>query len=269
MKRRWWQMVASLALLLALAWAVPAQAPRTVQAQDVEDQPDSGTPLRTLTASGTGQATAQPDLAIVVLGVEVLAEEASTALSENNTRMQAVIDALKAEGVAAADIQTQAIRLSPRYDQVEPREPGAQQEGTRELVGFVAINIAEVRVRDLENLGLLLDTAVEAGSNQIQGIRFEVEDAVEVYDEARQAAWANAMHKAEQLAGLAKAELGPVLTINESSRTPFPAVERAALARGGSGVPVEAGSQLVEVDLQITWTLSDLMEGTDDGTDSS
>jgi uncharacterized protein YggE len=249
-KRRWLQVVVSIALLLSVAWLVPAQAQEAETPEDEISQP------RTVSVSGTGQSSTRPDLAVVVLGVEVQAKEASEALSENSQRMQAVIDALVEEGVAARDIQTQAIRLSPQYEQPAPSEPGASQGGATELVGFMAVNVAEVQVRDLENLGVLLDVAVQAGGNRIQGIRFQVEKAAELYDQARRAAWTDALHKAEQLAELAGEELGPALTINESSHTPLPVVEQAALGVARSSVPIEPGNQLVQVDLQITWQLT-------------
>jgi uncharacterized protein YggE len=242
-----------------------------VQAQQVEDQKDDIGQPRTVSVSGAGQASAQPDLAVVVLGVEVQAQEASEALSENSQRMQAVIEALQKEGVAATDIQTQAIRLNPRYEQPTSTPSRAQQQGPPELVGFVATNTAEVRVRDLENLGVLLDVAVQAGGNQIQGIRFQasaVEASTEIYDAAREAAWTDALRKAEQLADLAQVDLGPVLTINESSRTPAPVVEQAAFGTGGGrAVPVEPGSQQVQVDLQITWLLLNPADDVGGGTE--
>ncbi|MFN2165961.1 MAG: SIMPL domain-containing protein, partial [Anaerolineae bacterium] len=65
----------------------------------------------------------------------------------------------------------------------------------------------------------------------------------------------DAQHKAEHLAGLAELELGEVLTINESGTGPQPVVERALMADTAAAVPIEPGSQTIEVDLQITWSL--------------
>jgi uncharacterized protein YggE len=74
-------------------------------------------------------------------------------------------------------------------------------------------------------------------------------------DQAREAAWNDAQNKAEQLASLAGTELGEVLTINESGRVPQPIVERPAIAEVAAAVPIEPGSQTVQVDLQVTWLL--------------
>ena len=252
MKRKLWQIITIVAVLLAAGWLLATREPSVARAQDLQVA-DASEARRTVSVSGTGQASATPDLAVVSLGVQTQAEEASEALSQNNEQMQAVIDALQEAGVAPADIQTQVIRLSPRYEQPTP-QAGAQQ-GPPELVGFMATNIVEVTVREIDGLGDLLDTAIQAGGNQIQGIRFEVEDPAELFDLAREAAWADAMHKAEQLAELSDSTLGAVLTINESSRTPGPVIERAVGA--GVAAPIEPGTQLIEINLQVTWLLTE------------
>jgi hypothetical protein len=219
--------------------------------------PSDGEYKRTLNVSGTGEATAQPDTAVVTLGVTTEAKEAGDALEENSTRMSAVIDALKAAGIASEDIQTQTIRLSPRYERPAPRQGTTPPA---ELVGFTATNIVEVRVREISSLGETLDAAVKAGGNQIQGIRFEISDRSELYDQAREAAWEDARNKAEQLAGLAGAELGPVVTISESSYTPVPYVERAMAFAADASVPVEPGTQSVQISVQVTWSLQEPAE---------
>jgi uncharacterized protein YggE len=103
----------------------------------------------------------------------------------------------------------------------------------------------------------MLDAVVDAGGNQIQGIRFEITDRSELYDQARLAAWQNAKDKASQLAEMADAELGAVITINESSHTPVAYAERAMAFAADGGVPVQAGTQSVQISLQVTWALQE------------
>jgi uncharacterized protein YggE len=252
-KRKLWQITTLIAILLAAGWLLAAPGPSIAQAQDEED---TASPSRTISVSGTGQVSATPDLAVVSLGVQTQAEEASTAVSENNAQMQDVISALEDADVAQDDIQTQVIRLSPRYQQPSPQS-GSTQQGPPELVGYTATNIVQVTVRELDSLGDILDSAVQAGANQIQGISFEVSDPSDLVDQAREAAWTDAAHKAQQLAELSDSGLGMVLTISETSRAPTPIIERAV---GGvaaaAAVPVQPGTQTIEVDLQVTWLLT-------------
>lgn len=206
-------------------------------------------PSRTVTVSGSGRVSATPDTAIINIGVETQADTAEAALSDNSERMQELIDSLKESGIAAENIQTTSINLRAQYEE----EARINSDGRR-LVGYRAVNMVEVRVTDLDNLGEILDTAVQAGGNQIQGIRFEISDSAELQDQARAAAVENARDKAEQLATLTESELGQVISIDETSRTPGPVVRMEA-ADAAAAVPVEAGSQMIEVQVQVVWQL--------------
>ena len=236
-------------ILVACMFAAGLLAPAISPGLALQEEVAEDSPRRTVNVSGTGQISAQPDVAVVTLGVQTEAEEAATALTENSQQMQALMDVLKDADIATEDIQTQVVRLYPRYEQ----QPG--EEGQRELVGYTASNVVEVRLRDLEAVGNVLDAAVQAGGNRIEGIHFEVSDPAAYLDQARDAAWNDAQHKAEQLADLAGVELGEVLAISESGRVPQPRVEQAVMAEAAAAVPIEPGSQTVEVDLQVTWLL--------------
>lgn len=210
----------------------------------------AGEPQRTVSVSGSGQVQAQPDQATIRLGVQTDSDSAAQALTENSTKMQALLDSLKNAGVAADDIQTQAVQLQPQYNQ----PPGPQQTN-QAPTGYRATNLVEVKVNNLDNLGQLLDAAVKAGGNTIQGISFDVSDPSALLDQAREAAMQDAKHKAEQLASLAGAQLGPVFNINENSSTPRPLMQAGIARADVAAVPIEPGTQSLEVNVQVTWLL--------------
>jgi uncharacterized protein len=245
-----WYTVVALGLVAALL--LPA-APGRIAAQGPQAE-DNG--RRTVTVTGTGQVTASPDQVVIRVGIQTQAEEAAAALADNSEQMQDLIDALQEAGVAEDDIQTQVVSLFPIYEQprAEVSPPVTQ---TQQIVAFQATNIVEVRSRDLEGLGELLDTTVQAGGNRIEGIRFDVSDSAALFDQARQAAWEDALHKAEQLAEIAGLELGEVRTMTEMSRTPRPFLDVPAAAggRAEAAVPIEPGSQTLELDISVTWLL--------------
>jgi len=251
-RRRWITAVTLVAVLGALVAAgtgcFPAQAQLT--APDEED--------RRISVSGSGTASSQPDRVVLRLGVEATAETASEALSQNSRRMQAVIDALKDAGIPAASIQTQTVQLRPQYESPEREPTKAEERETaarqRELVGYVASNIVEARSDDLDAVGELLDTAVQAGANRVEGIRFEVSDSTELLSQAREAAWEDAEQKAMELADLAGVTLGDVLSINESTSVPRPVGLGEAMEREAA-VPIEPGREEIQVSLQVTWAL--------------
>ena len=236
-------------ILVACMLAAGLLAPAISPGLALQEEAVGDSPRRTVNVSGSGQVSAQPDIAVVTLGVQTEAEEAASALTENSQQMQALVDVLKDEDVAAEDIQTQVVRLRPRYEE-EPRA-----EGQRELIGYTATSVVEVRIRDLDAAGGVLDAAVQAGGNRIEGIRFEVSEPAAYLDQAREVAWNDAQHRAEQLASLAGVELGGIMTINESGRGPQPVVERPMAVEAAAAVPIEPGSQSIQVDLQVTWYL--------------
>jgi uncharacterized protein YggE len=116
-------------------------------------------------------------------------------------------------------------------------------------------NTVEVRARDLDNLGPLLDAAVRAGANIIESVQFQAGDAAEPLGEAHEAAMEDARQKAERLAALAGGQLGEVLAVQEFGiQSPLPfAGDR--LGGGAAQVAVEPGTQTLEVMLQVTWSL--------------
>jgi uncharacterized protein YggE len=239
-------LAATTLVLLILGTSFLSQTGRAQPARQTGAD-EAGT-QRTVSVTGAGRVSAQPDQATVRLGVQTEAESAADALAENSERMQALLEALRDAGVQDADIQTQTLQLFPRYEQpVEGAAPA--------LAGYTATNIVEARLRALDDLGAVLDAAVAAGGNSIDSIRFEVSDPAEALDQGRAAAMEDAQHKAEQLATLAGAELGEVLTISEATRTPPPVFEAAPAADERVAVPIEPGAQTVEVEVQVTWLL--------------
>lgn len=207
---------------------VRPQAPTTEPVEVVEN--------RNITVSGRGQVSAQPDQAVIYLGVQTEARSAEQALAENNSQTQELLNALEENGVPARNIQTQT--LQP-YRQVD---------------GYKATNTVEVTIHDLKQVGPLLDVAAETGDN-IHDIQFEVSDPTAHLDQARQAAIENAQHKAEQLVALLDTELGEVLTISETSQEPYPVSHEAPAFDGFPGTLIEPGPQLLQVDVEVTWLL--------------
>jgi uncharacterized protein YggE len=189
----------------------------------------------------------EPDIARVSVGVETSGESISEAVAENDTRMEAVLDALLAAGVEEKDIQTANYSISlDRYPEPMPRvEPATGEPAAQYRVS----NMANVIVRDLETVGAVLDAVVEAGANNIWGISFALEDPTAAQAEARADAIDNAAARAEALAELSGLTLGPVMSVSEVvGGGPVPmslSVERAA-AGGGAISPgeLEIGYQI-------------------------
>jgi uncharacterized protein YggE len=219
---------------------------RTLSKADSQQINDT---TRTVQVTGSGELQVEPDTARIRLGVQTEADTAKAALNQNSTKMRTLINALEKADVSSNDIQTQTVRLSPRYDR-------NNSNNSSTLVGFTASNIVEVRTQNLEDLGKLLDQSVEAGANTIENISFEVSNSDTLTDQVRETAVQNARHKAEELANLTNATLGSVLKIQETSSTPVPVRQQVeAPVQQAAAVPISPGSQSVRVNVQITWVL--------------
>jgi uncharacterized protein YggE len=203
---------------------------------------------RTVSVSATGSVMAEPDIAYISTGVVSEAATARDALTANSAAMAKVVTGLKGAGIPAKDIQTTSINVEPRYDQ--PKDKPAT------IKGYRVHNQVRITARDIKKLGDVLDQVVTLGANQINSIAFEVSTAEQLKDDARKAAMANALRRAKLYASAAGADVGDVLNIAEDVRMAGPQPRAAGRASfSAEAVPVEAGSQRLEVQVHVTWAL--------------
>jgi uncharacterized protein YggE len=203
----------------------------------------------TISVVGEGRVLVQPDVANVSLGVESTAPTLSEAQADAATRMQAVVDALLAQGVARDDIRTTRLGVNPVYD----------NRDASQLRGYRATNSVQVKVRDLGRVGTIVDAVTAAGANRIDGISFAIDDPEAPKDRARALALANARAKAEQLASLAGMRIVGVKAIVEADPTvrPVPVTREAAApaAAAAPPPPVEPGTQEVRTQLSVVYVV--------------
>ena len=217
-------------LLVALVGCTAAQAAPPAQSQETltADVP------RTITVVGTGTVSLKPDLARINVGAEATAPTVSEAKAEVDRQIAAILNALKGLDISEKDIQTS--HYSVRYER-QPYEPVFREGARPESQGAYRVsNMLRVTVREIDAAALVLDAVVEAGANQVYGVSFTVSDNAAWQSMARKEAVADATARAEELAGLAKVNVGQVLSISEvvgGSPVPMLAVERAM---GGGGI---------------------------------
>lgn len=217
----------------ALALLVPAAA-------GAEEQ-------HVITMSGHGETQGAPDTATLSAGVSVDAPTAAAALTIANQNMQAVLAALKKQGVADRDIQTRNFSIHPRYATGNDQAPRA--------IGYQVSNQVEVRLEDIAKVGTVLDALVGAGANQIYAVNFSIRDPAVLLKDARAAAVADARAKAETFATAAGVHLGSILSINENGNAgPRPLVFAAA-APPPRSVPVALGEETVDANVTVTWEI--------------
>jgi uncharacterized protein YggE len=195
---------------------------------------------RSVTTTGHGVVTVVPDEATVTAGVRTSARTASAALAANSAAMAKVIGALKQVGFKS--IQTQEVSV---YPQTGPN-------GNR-VTGYVAQNAVSV-VGAIADAGRLIDAAVGAGANTIDGPVLGVSIQNRLYRQALRQAVADAKAKAASLGAAGGFRVGRVLTVSEES-TPQPITFGASAGAAKTATPVEPGTQTVTADVQVTFAI--------------
>lgn len=215
--------------------------------------PTSERPDRSIAVTGTGRASAAPDVMRVQLVATALRPSVAGALAASEEAVTAIRGVLAGAGVAAEDASTVGLSINAEQvwnEQTGPRTTGYRSEHRLALV-----------LRDLAAAGRILGEALAAGGDdlRLEGVTFEVEDDTELRTRARAAAWADAEARARQLAGLAGSQLGPVASIAEQTGfAPVPVAPMFAKRDAAMAVEmgVEPGSVGVEVTLAVQWLIT-------------
>ncbi len=236
------------ALTLLLAFAVMPAA-----AQQNTVMPD------TITVIGSGSANGQPDIATIEVAVETFNVNLAEAFAETNSRVQAVIDALVELGLDADDVRTVGFniyqdRFGGGVPMMEMSQPGQMPEPT-----YVVSNQLRIIVRDTEIVAEVINTAVEAGANQIYGLNFGIDDRADLESEARADAVADARARAGELASLVGAELGDAIVITEvldGGYYPRGMFAAEMSMGGGGGAVIQPGQLSVSVQVQVTFSIT-------------
>jgi uncharacterized protein YggE len=230
--------------VLALALVLSACGPTTVNqaAQPV---------VRTLNVNGVGQIYLTPDIAYIYIGVHTEARTASEAVDSNKTQTNAVVDAIKNAKVADKDIRTTNFSIYPS----QQYSPDGQLTGTIYMVD----NTVYVTVRNLDNLGSLLDDVISAGANSINSIQFDLADKTQAVKDARAKAVEDAKTQAQELADAAGVSLGSIQNISFFDNSPYPMAE----GKGGGGgvmaanvsVPIQPGQLTISVTVSMVYEI--------------
>jgi len=235
----------SVVLIIAavLIASTPLTEPSRAAAQTAEAE------QRTLSLSASGSINVRPDTAHITVGVVSEADNARSAMDDNNAAMAQVIEALKERDIAAKDIQTTNFSVHPRYQHFDDGKPSV-------ISGYRVVNSIRITVREIGRLGEVLDKVVSFGSNQIGGISFSVSEPAALMDKARVQAIETARARAELYAQAAGASIGEVLKIEEVATDGGPEPRfRAMAAKAEGDVPIEAGETEIKVRVRVVWAL--------------
>ncbi len=197
-----------------VAATVPSQpqtsAPPASANVDVP-RPDGG-----IWVTGQASVSVDPDLVLLNVGVEATAETVAEARTQAATAMDAIVAAVKENGLEDKDVQTLSFNIWPQYEYPEVEENGRRVR-KQTLVGYTINNTARIKISDVDTVGTIIDDVAEAGGDytRINGIQFSIEDPSTYMDDLREQAVEDAVAKAEHFATLTEVEVGDLLFISE------------------------------------------------------
>ena len=179
-------------------------------------QSSTGSANSGIHVTGFGSVSLEPDLAIMKIGIESFSKTVSEARETAAEAMDSVKAILLENRVAEKDIQTRRFNIYPRYD-YEEVVVGGRYTSKQILSGYVVSNSANVKLREIDRIGEVVDDAAKAGGDllRIEGIDFTVEDTEPYMSTLRQKAVSDAFAKAKEFANFSVIELGSVIAIVE------------------------------------------------------
>jgi uncharacterized protein YggE len=199
----------------------------------------------TVTLTGTGSAAVTPTGAVATLGIETSAPSAAQALAANNRAMADVVARLARLGLPARDLQTQGLAINPETGSGSPPP----------ITGYQVIDTINVTMPQVDSAGRILDAAVAAGANEIDGISFTGGNVRAAYTVAYRAAVADARTQAQALAAAFHEHVAGVVAVRVPNDNPV-TLTYAPMAQAAVGTPVFPGQTSETVSVQVTFRLA-------------
>src|SRR5688572_2428198 len=197
-----------------------------------------------------GQAivNARPDRAFVMIAAESRSKNSAEAQKQNAVAMNAALQKIEQAGVPKDAIRTIGYELQPEYDHVNGRQT---------FRTYVARNTVEVRLDDIDRVGVVIDAAGAGGATTISGIRFDVRNRAALERDALQQAVADARARADAAAKGAGATIDRIVRIEEEGihvEPPRPMMRMAMQTIEATATPVEPST--IEIRASVTLTVS-------------
>src|SRR5208282_354764 len=208
-------------------------------------QQSQSPPERRVIVIGEGSVSVAPDYARIRGGVTTRAKTAKEATEANSKAMAAIMAMLVNAGIEQKDIQTSRFSVQPIYV--------SQQSSTEQkLSGFSVSNQVNVKIRQIDKAGEILDRLVTTGATDVGNVEFLHSDTSKALDQAREAAVADARRKAELYAHASGLTLGGVSWITEDSRYGAPMPMTALRASAAmAAVPIAGGEDTLQVRITV------------------
>jgi hypothetical protein len=237
--------VATVAVITLVLLAGCGAALQTTSGGTLASGAESGERHRTVSTSGSGEASAEADRAVVTVVVTAradTAEEAREAVATDAARMR---DALREAGIDDDAVTTAYYQIYPQFD------TNREYDG-RTVVGYEAVHAYRIDTA-ADAAGTVVDTVVGNGADEVRGVAFTLSDErrAELREQALDGAMSAARADADTIASSAGLSITGVQSVSTGGGVGpvYAARETAADA----GTTFDAGSVTVTATVDVTY----------------
>ena len=212
-----------------------------VQAQD----------LRTISVDGSSTIKVAPDKATISISIENTAKDAK-ASAQNAQIMQNIQSAILGLAITKDKMQTTNYNLYPVYN---------TKDNSREIIGYNVSNEITVTIDNIDMVGTVIDTAINAGASNVNSIEFGLKDSQVYKDKVLQQAIADAKRKAQVVANSLGKSIVNVVSVNtgstyiEAKNFNNAMYMRAADATGATS-PIQSGDISVRANVSVVFEMN-------------
>ncbi len=222
-----------------------------------------------ITVFGEGKVYAKPDIAVVNIGVTAQDATVAEVTKNGTTKMNVVIEAVKALKIDEKDIKSTNYNLAPVYENstiyapvpmMYPSPDIAVSRTSTTIKGYKLDQSIEVKIRDFTKISDVLDQATKSGANTVGNLQFTIDNPEQFREQARAEAIKKAKDNAKNLAKESGIKLGKIINIYENSG-PYPVMYDSVMAKGMGSVEsapaptIEPGQQEITVTINLTYKI--------------
>lgn len=216
-----------------------------VSAESSTDKPQ----ISTIRVTGNAIVSVAPDQATMNIGVVTRSSTAATAAGQNATKLDRVLAEVKKLLGSKGEIKTTGYSLSPNY--VYP-----PQGGDPKLSGYTASNTVQIKTDQLDLVGKLIDTATQAGANDVDYLAFGLKDETQAEVQALKEASRRARSKADSIAEALSLKIRRIVQVEEGGPIHIPLAETRQMLKADASMeaetPVEPGKIEIQASVSLT-----------------
>lgn len=163
----------------------------------------------TIAVSGMAEQEVAPDMAYIDVGINVRADDAETARTQEAQIASQIRRALLGLAITDNDLQNTSYYLYQEYK--------VDRNGVRTADKYVLDSSIKVTVKDLDKLSQVIDNVVEAGATNISNITYALSTQNIIQRQLLATAVENARDKADVVANAGSRTLGNMLSADINS----------------------------------------------------